>query len=310
MFLTAVKQTRATISLLKPDDIRARAARPLHIGLVADGSAAFAEMEDFLIPAAVTHATRLQLMERVHRATDLDVPETVDLVLYEPGIPCPQGAFSYRRDNPEATVAEVLAEKRELSLPLARQFPVFRKDVLQHIIHSVARDNALFAVATALPNILPGLIELPWALGEIASDTLFLTANQVRMAFEIAAACGKDSGFSAQAMEVLTIAGSAFGWRALARELVGHIPLGGGLIPKGAIAYAGTYVAGKGLELLHQYNGLHTPEEQRELYREGFARGKAVAAAAAQGKSAPAAQGEAELAAQGLVAPAARGEAL
>jgi len=54
---------------------------------------------------------------------------------------------------------------------------------------------------------------------------------------------------------------------------VGHIPLGGGLIPKGAIAYAGTYVAGKGLEMLHQNNGLHTPEEQRELYREGFARG-------------------------------------
>ena len=42
----------------------------------------------------------------------------------------------------------------------------------------------------------------------------------------------------------------AFGWRALARELVGHIPLGGGLIPKGAIAYAGTYVVGKGLEYL------------------------------------------------------------
>jgi len=276
MILDVVKQARATLTLLSPDEIHNRATRPLHIGLVADGSAAYAEMEDFLIPAGVTHTVRLQLMERVHRASDPDAPEVVDLILYEPGIPCPQGAFTYHRDHPEATVSEVLAEKHDLALPLSRQFPVFRRAVLENIIHTVARENALFAVATALPNVVPSLIELPWTLGEFASDTLFLTANQVRMAFQIAAACGKDSGFSAQKFEILTLAGGAFGWRALARELVSHIPLGGGLIPKGAIAYAGTYVAGKGLELLHQHNGLHTREEQRELYREGFARGKAV----------------------------------
>ena len=277
MILNTVKQARAAFTLLSPDEVRRRATRPLHIGLVADGSAAYAEMEDFLIPAEVTHATRLQLMERVHRASDADVPETVDLLLYEPGIPCPQGAFTFHRDDPGATISEVLAEKAHLALPLARQFPVFRKAVLENIIHTVAAENALFAVATALPNVVPSLIELPWTLGEFASDTVFLTANQVRMAFHIAAACGKDTGFLQQKFEILTIAGGAFGWRALARELVGHIPLGGGLIPKGAIAYAGTYVTGKGLEMLHQNNGLHTREQQHELYREGFARGKAVA---------------------------------
>jgi hypothetical protein len=276
MILRTVKQTRATLTLLRPDEIRKRASRPLHIGLVADGSAAYAEMEDFLIPAGVSHAERLLLMERVHRASDSDVPETVDLILYEPGVPCPQGCFTYRRDNPADTVSEVLDEKGDLALPLARQFPSFRKAVLDHIIHSVASENALFAVAMALPNVVPSLIELPWTMGEFVSDTLFLTANQVRMAFQIAAACGKDPGFSIQKVEILTIAGGAFGWRALARELVGHIPLGGGLIPKGAIAYAGTYVAGKGLELLHLHNGLHTREAQRELYLEGLARGRAV----------------------------------
>lgn len=280
MIAKALRQARSAFTLLSPDEIRKTAARPLHIGLVADGSAAYAEMEDFLIPASVPHSVRLRLMEQVHRANDPGVPEAVDLVLYEPGIPCPQGSFSYQRDHAEATVAEVLSEKNELGLPLARQFPVFRKAVLEDTIHSVARENAMFAMATALPNVLPSLIELPWALGEFGSDTLFLTLNQVRMAFQIAAACGKDSGFSTQKYEVLAIAGGAFGWRALARELVGHIPLGGGLIPKGAIAYAGTFVAGKSLELLHQNHGLHTREEQRELYREGFARGKAVAGSA------------------------------
>jgi hypothetical protein len=276
MFLTTVKRTRDTFSQLKPDEILRRARRPLHIGLVADDNAAYREMEDFLIPDGVAHEVRLQLMGRVHRASDPDVPETVDLILYEPGLPCPKGCFNYHRDNPAATVSEVLSEKPDLTLPLARQFPVFRTAVLENIIHSVARENALFVVATALPNMIPSLIELPWTMGEFVSDTLFLTANQVRMAFQIAAACGKDSGFSNQKAEILTIAAGAFGWRALARELVGHIPLGGGLIPKGAIAYAGTYVAGRGLELFHRHNGLHTRAEQRELYREGLGRGKAV----------------------------------
>ena len=276
MLLKTAKQARATFALLSPSEIRLRAAQPIHIGLVADGSAAYSEMEDFLIPAGVPHTVRMQLMLQVHRSSDPGVPQNVDLVLYEPGIPCPQNAYTFHRDDPDATVREVLKDKDELALPLARQFPVFRKAVLEDIIHSVARENALFAVTTALPNMVPSLIELPWAIGEFASDTMFLTANQIRMAFQIAAACGKEVGFAKQKAEVLTIAAGAFGWRALARELVSHIPMGGGLIPKGAIAYAGTFVAGKGLEFLHQNNGLHTQEERRNLYREGFERGRAI----------------------------------
>jgi uncharacterized protein (DUF697 family) len=276
MLLNNVKQARAAFALLSPSEIRRCATQPIHIGLVADGSAAYSEMEDFLIPAGVPRPARMQLMDQVHRSSDPGVPQNVDLVLYEPGIPCPRSAYTFHRDDPDATVREVLKDKDGLALPLARQFPVFRKAVLEDIIHSVARENALFALTTALPNVIPSLIELPWAIGEFASDTMFLTANQVRMAFQIAAACGKDVGLATQKAEVLTIAAGAFGWRALARELVSHIPLGGGLIPKGAIAYAGTYVAGKGLELLHRNNGLHTHEEQRNLYREGFQRGRAI----------------------------------
>ena len=105
--------------------------------------------------------------------------------------------------------------------------------------------------ATALPDIVPSLVELPWAFGEWASDTAFLTANQFRMAFQIAAMYGHEVGFLDQKGQILVIAGGAFGWRAIARELVGKIPMGGGLIPKGAIAYAGTYVVGKALEKWH-----------------------------------------------------------
>jgi hypothetical protein len=57
---------------------------------------------------------------------------------------------------------------------------------------------------------------------------------------------------------------------------VGKIPLGGGLIPKGAIAYAGTYVVGKGLERINRSGGGYTSHENREHFDSAFERGKAV----------------------------------
>ena len=274
--LKMMKQARAAMTLLSADEIRQQAEIPIHIGLVADGSGAYAEMEEFLVPASLPRSEWRLRMSQVHRANDNDVPGKVDFVLYEPGLPCPQGAYTYNRSNPEATAREILVDKSELDLALGRQFPPFRRPVVERIINMVARENALFAVATALPNVVPSFIELPWALGEFASDTAFLTANQVRMSFQIAAACGKPVGLSAQKGSVLAIAAGAFGWRALAREMVSHIPLGGGLIPKGAIAFAGTYLAGKGLEHLLVQDVQPTEETREQFYREGLERGRAL----------------------------------
>jgi len=76
---------------------------------------------------------------------------------------------------------------------------------------------------------------------------------------------------------VSAIAAGAFGWRAIARELVGHIPFGGGLIPKASIAYAVTYALGKGLESLYLSGSFHTREESRAIYHRALDRGKAGA---------------------------------
>jgi hypothetical protein len=271
-----VKQARAAFSLLSADEVRARAEKPIHVGLVADSSGAYAEMEEFLVPHNLPRPERLRRLAQVYRANDAEPPSKVDIVLYESGLACPDGAYTHYLGRTEDTVKEILRDKKDLALALARQFPAFRSVVVEGIVHDVAKENTLFAVATALPNVLPNFIELPWVFGEFASDTAFLTANQMRMAFQIAAACGKDVGFSEQKFEMLGIAGGAFGWRALARELVGKLPFGGGLIPKGAIAYAGTYVAGKGLERLHCENGKHTGEELKSLYHRGLERGRQV----------------------------------
>lgn len=276
--LKALKQARAAISLLNPEEILQRSRRPLHIGLVASSPAAYTEMEEYLLPDTLPLEERTYLLDKLHRVADPNTPENVDLILFEEGIPAPKGTYTFHRDQPAATVKEILRGNEDIELALARQFPAFRAPLVESTIHAVARENALFAVATALPDIIPSLIELPWAFGEFASDTMFLTGNQIRMAFLIAAAYGKEVGFIDQKGAILSIAMGAFGWRALARELVGKIPLGGGLIPKGAIAYAGTYAVGKSLEFFYRGNGNLSRGERRQVYREGLDRGREIAA--------------------------------
>ena len=50
------------------------------------------------------------------------------------------------------------------------------------------------------------------------------------------------------------------------------------LIPKGAIAYAGTYAVGKSLEFYYGGNGNFSRGQRRLVYREALDRGREVAA--------------------------------
>ena len=138
-------------------------------------------------------------------------------------------------------------------------------------------------MATALPNVVPSIFELPWAVGEFASDTAILTANQIRMAFLLAAASDREVGYTVQKAEMGSIIAGAFGWRALARELVGKVPLGGGLIPKAAVAYAGTFVVGKSIVRLHRLGRGLSRSERKSEYRSAYARGSQIAAALLEG---------------------------
>jgi uncharacterized protein (DUF697 family) len=284
--LKALKQARAAFSLLNPEAVRTQANRPITFGLVAEGSEQFAEMEAFLIPDEASDEERDRLFDQVFRAGNPGVPDQVDLVLYQHGVEGPKGTYTFQRQDPALTVAEIVGQNDDIALALARQYPIFRRTVVEQTIHSVARENAFFAIATALPDVIPNLLELPWAFGEFASDTVFMTVNQVRMAFLIAAACGREIGFQEQKVEIVGIGAGAVGWRALARELAGKIPFGGGLIPKGAIAYAVTYAIGKGLEKYYYTGEPYTKAEHDLNYRQGYQRGHAVSEAIA-GTEAP-----------------------
>jgi len=247
------------------------------IGLHVNNESALEEMEQFFCPSHLSRERRLEIFRNLFVAGEPNAPQKFDIDIYEEGLPRPHGSFVFLSRNPQQTVESILAARDPLALPLARLFPPFRQPVVDKVIHTVSRENALFSLATALPDIIPSLISLPWAVGEFASDTAFLTVNQVRMSFLLAAASDRPLGYKEQSAEVGSILAGAFGWRAIARELSGKIPFGGGLIPKAAIAYAGTYVAGRAMERLYREGYTLTREERTSTYESAFERGKHIA---------------------------------
>lgn len=279
----AYGQIRQAFRHLNPKQVRDLATRPLSVGLIASSHEGFAAIEELLAPASLSHARRVETVRALHRVADAGPQREFDLVICEQELLAPRGAFLFDRERPEATIRAILDRHEELGLALASNFLPFRKPVIARSIRTIARENAAFSVVTALPDVIPSLIELPWAVGEFASDTAFLTMNQVRMAFEIAGASDQDVGYKEQRAQIAGIVGSAFGWRALARELVGKIPFGGGLVPKAAIAYAGTYTVGVGLERFYRIGNGLTREERREVYRQALERGRTIVDAIVQG---------------------------
>jgi hypothetical protein len=269
MSLNILKDLKAAYSNLNAATLRQTAEQHLNIGLVALTDDAYRAMEHFLRPPLEG-----SVAAQIYRATDSARPEGFHLVLYDSAVACPENAFVFYAGDELRTVREILDARPELDLPLARNFDAFREPVLDDILQRISKENALFAIASALPNVIPTFFELPWSVGEFATDTAFLTMNQVRMALLMAGACGDPVGYAEQKSQIGLIIGGAFGWRAIARELIGLIPLGGGLIPKGAIAYAGTYVVGASLKRYHLHGIQISFSERRETYRAALKRGR------------------------------------
>jgi hypothetical protein len=272
MSLAIFRQIKHALTNLNPADVRDEAARPVRIGLIASSPEMLGRMEAFLAPAHLSPERRTEALRSIIRnGADCNV------VLYESSLLGPKGAFPFDPQTPEDCVNRVLNEREELMLPLARRFFPFRKRACQKIVRAVAQENALFCLATALPDVIPTIFSLPWAVGAYSSDAIFLTVNQVRMSFLLAAASDRPVGYREQRSEIASIAASSFGWRALARELVGKIPLGGGLIPKAAIAWAGTFALGLSMERLYRLGYGFSRRERGAVYKEAFSHGKEVA---------------------------------
>jgi uncharacterized protein (DUF697 family) len=144
-------------------------------------------------------------------------------------------------DPGEAPIPAVLSEEavlRELVpwvvgslnedylVALGRGYPIFRRAVCEEIIHKNARQNGVIGV---LP--IPG------------ADMPAIAANQGRMVLGIAAAYGEEISLE-RARELLGVLAAGFGFRALSRQVLKLVPVGG-WAASGAIAYAGTLAMGR-----------------------------------------------------------------
>lgn len=269
-------QIRDALANLNPSEVREQARQPVSIELFASTPRIHEEMANYFAPSHELSSERYtEVAGLIRRGGDSATPAVIRI--YEEGVPSLPGSFVYQRAKPEKVVCDILEKHSELKLALARQFVPFRKPVSDGIVLNVSKENALFSVATSVPALMP-ILAVPWAVGEFASDTAFLTMNQIRMAFMLAAANDRTIGYREQKSEIASLFAGAFGWRAIARELIGVIPMGGGIIPKAGIAFAGTFVMGMSLERLYRIGYGMTPAERKQAYKEALDRGKDIAA--------------------------------
>lgn len=136
----------------------------------------------------------------------------------------------------------VLASVKDKSLSFAREIPFLRNRMAVTLIKKTSMENTYIAFASSLPANIP-VIGIIIGFIAVAGETLFITANQIRMCLRIAGIYGNKADFFSRMGELWPVLAGAFGWRALARTLTGVIP-GGGPVIKAPIAYAGTNAVG------------------------------------------------------------------
>lgn len=152
----------------------------------------------------------------------------------------------------------------DLKIAAARRLPGLRDQVGRWLVGDVSFSNATYALTSGLPEMIP-ILTLPLN----AADMLVLSKNQALLVYKLALAWGAPSDFQAQMREILPVIGSGFLWRQVARQLVGLIP-GFGILPKVAVAYAGTYATGQAAALWYRNGETLSREGLQRLYRQAM----------------------------------------
>jgi uncharacterized protein (DUF697 family) len=184
---------------------------------------------------------------------------------------------------PAIAQALLTATSPGLRLALARQLPPLREPFFAELIEETAKTNAMYALTTGLAEVVP-VLDVPLNLGDI----VILTKNQLVMSYRIALAAGKSGTPRALVGEVLGVIGGGFLFRQGARQLVGLIPVVG-IIPKVAVAYAGTLAIGRAVAAWAVHGQALDRGTVAKLYRQALTRGREVAKALATQARSPAA---------------------
>jgi uncharacterized protein (DUF697 family) len=281
--------TRATnfwkiLKSISVAEIAREANRPISIAVVGPADVR-EEAVDSLFEAQ--EATGEQMVSATRRPAEPFL-QVYDSASEEAGFPHQPGVFDFvidvgsgREGVPDGTVVysvaeiggweqtleRILDDRPDLLLPLARSLPVFRRRASQRIIAQTATANAQFALITGVAEAIPiANVFLPVSA---VSDIIVLTKNQTMMVLRLAAAHGLPVEYKSRTKEVAPILANAFGWRAVARELVGAIPMVG-FLARAMIAYAGTVTVGKAAQLYYETGESVTKAQAKRIYREAY----------------------------------------
>jgi len=165
----------------------------------------------------------------------------------------------------------VLDALKEQRLSLARHFPLFRLAVARELIGDTSFASASYALGTGFAEIVP-VLDIPFNV----ADMIVLTKNQALMVYKLGLALGLPTRWQAHVAELGGVVGAGFVWRQIARQLVGLIPVWG-IVPKVAVAYAGTYAVGEAILYWYQTGHKISGRGMRELYADALARGRQMA---------------------------------
>ncbi len=159
----------------------------------------------------------------------------------------------------------------EQEVLLGYHFPGLRPALAKQLIRQTSMANASYAAATGMAELVPVLL-IP---GNVA-DFVVLTKNQMLMAYKIALLMGRDVALQDMIAELAGVLGGGFLWRETARRLVGFLP-GWGLIPKVAVAYAGTYLIGEATYTWYAYGTRLSAKQMKRFYARALQEGREIA---------------------------------
>lgn len=154
---------------------------------------------------------------------------------------------------------------------LARHLPMLREPVSRKLIEDTCFINAAYSLASGLAE-MNILLTVPFN----AADMVVLTKNQALMAYKIALAFDLPSDWRQTIPKLTAVFGTGFLWRIIARQLVGLVPVVG-VVPKVAVAYAGTYAIGQAIYRWCANNEKVSPQTLRAMYSKALVRGREVA---------------------------------
>jgi uncharacterized protein (DUF697 family) len=159
--------------------------------------------------------------------------------------------------------AHLIERCKGVEIAVGRRLPVLRETVAAKLTHDAANNALKVALASAVVDHIPvfGLV-----LGAFASagDMVAITGIQMMLLLHVEATYGKDPDMQ-RLWQLLPVVGGGFGWRMLARELSGFIPVAGIAI-KGAIAYAGTIVVGEGVTFYYEHGRHMSAGQASSIY--------------------------------------------